>query len=94
MTAVSEVGIDDGEDRTEKLFGEKGIAGLNSGDDGWCEVNNPEYYTHIINDRNFERLDNLLQQTSGEVVYGGQRIPQLLRRSVGVDCQGARSCDR
>lgn len=38
--------------------------------------NNPEYYTHIINDRNFERLDNLLQQTSGEVVYGGQRIPQ------------------
>ncbi|KAJ6179834.1 hypothetical protein N7519_010295 [Penicillium mononematosum] len=38
--------------------------------------NNPEYYTHIINERNFDRLDNLLQQTSGEVVYGGQRIPQ------------------
>lgn len=33
-----EVGINDGENRTEKLFGEKGIAWLNPGDDGWCEV--------------------------------------------------------
>jgi hypothetical protein len=56
--------------------------------------NNPEYYTHIINDRNFERLDNLLQQTSGEVEVSSDHHRRLLRRSVGVDCQGARSCDR
>lgn len=35
--------------------------------------NKPEYYTHIINDRNFDRLDNLLKKTSGQIVYGGQR---------------------
>ncbi|CAG8429167.1 unnamed protein product [Penicillium salamii] len=35
--------------------------------------NKPEYYTHIINDRNFDRLENLLQKTSGKIVYGGQR---------------------
>jgi aldehyde dehydrogenase (NAD+) len=33
----------------------------------------PEYYTHIINDRNFDRLDRLLTSTSGKIVYGGQR---------------------
>lgn len=38
--------------------------------------NNPEYYTHIINERNFDRLDNLLKQTSGKIVYGGQRDRQ------------------
>lgn len=35
--------------------------------------NQPEYYTHIINDRNFDRLDRLLNSTSGSIVYGGQR---------------------
>lgn len=35
-----------------------------------------EDYTHIVNDRNFDRLDNLLQQTSGKIVYGGQRDRQ------------------
>lgn len=33
----------------------------------------PEYYTHIINERNFDRLDRLLSSTSGKIVYGGQR---------------------
>ena len=33
-----EVCIDNGENWTEKLFGKKGIAGLDSGDDRWCEV--------------------------------------------------------
>ncbi|KAJ5166126.1 Aldehyde dehydrogenase NAD(P)-dependent [Penicillium canariense] len=33
----------------------------------------PEYYTHIINDRNFDRLDRLLTSTSGKIVYGGRR---------------------
>lgn len=35
--------------------------------------NRPEYYTHIINERNFDRLDRLLQETSGQIVYGGYR---------------------
>lgn len=33
----------------------------------------PEYYTHIVNERNFDRLDRLLTSTSGKIVYGGQR---------------------
>lgn len=33
----------------------------------------PSYYSHIINDRNFDRLDKMLNNTSGKVVYGGQR---------------------
>ncbi|GAB1190951.1 hypothetical protein APSETT444_000119 [Aspergillus pseudonomiae] len=33
----------------------------------------PTYYTHIINERNFDRLERLLQNTSGNVVYSGQR---------------------
>jgi aldehyde dehydrogenase (NAD+) len=33
----------------------------------------PEYYTHIINERNFDRLDRLLSSTAGDIVYGGQR---------------------
>ncbi|KAJ5638197.1 Aldehyde dehydrogenase NAD(P)-dependent [Penicillium lividum] len=35
--------------------------------------NRPDYYTHIINERNFDRLDRLLNSTSGQIVYGGQR---------------------
>ncbi|CAI7639570.1 unnamed protein product [Penicillium palitans] len=42
------------------------------------KANNPEYYTHIINERNFDRLDSLLQKTSGKIVYGGQRDRQSL----------------
>lgn len=38
--------------------------------------NQPEYYTHLINDRHFDRLENLLKQTSGQIVYGGQRDRQ------------------
>ncbi|KAJ5945931.1 Aldehyde dehydrogenase C-terminal [Penicillium verhagenii] len=37
------------------------------------EDTRPEYYTHIINERNFDRLDRLLNSTSGKIVYGGQR---------------------
>ena len=33
----------------------------------------PEYYTHIINTRNFDRLDSLLKVTNGKIVYGGNR---------------------
>ncbi|KAJ5699111.1 Aldehyde dehydrogenase NAD(P)-dependent [Penicillium macrosclerotiorum] len=33
----------------------------------------PEYYTHIINERNFDRLERLLEATSGQIVYGGHR---------------------
>lgn len=33
----------------------------------------PEYYTHIVNERNFDRLDRLLSQTSGQILYGGHR---------------------
>ncbi|KAL3469488.1 Aldehyde/histidinol dehydrogenase [Aspergillus californicus] len=33
----------------------------------------PDYYTHIINDRNFDRLDSLLTKSSGRIVYGGDR---------------------
>jgi aldehyde dehydrogenase (NAD+) len=33
----------------------------------------PDYYTHIINERNFDRIDRLLTSTSGKIVYGGQR---------------------
>jgi aldehyde dehydrogenase (NAD+) len=36
----------------------------------------PEYYTHIINARNFDRLDTLLENTSGQIVYGGTRNPE------------------
>lgn len=42
------------------------------------KANNPEYYTHIINERSFDRLDSLLQKTSGKIVYGGQRDRQSL----------------
>lgn len=33
----------------------------------------PEWITHIANDRSFARLDNLLKNTQGRIVYGGQR---------------------
>ncbi|KAL6229376.1 hypothetical protein BDW75DRAFT_245791 [Aspergillus navahoensis] len=33
----------------------------------------PSHYTSIINERNFDRLDGLLQKTKGQVVYGGNR---------------------
>jgi acyl-CoA reductase-like NAD-dependent aldehyde dehydrogenase len=33
----------------------------------------PDYYTHIVNDRNFSRLSNLLDNTKGKLVYGGVR---------------------
>ncbi|KAH7230021.1 putative aldehyde dehydrogenase [Fusarium solani] len=38
----------------------------------------PEYYSHIINKRNFDRLSALLDQTSGKIVYGGERNPETL----------------
>lgn len=33
----------------------------------------PDYYTRIINERNFDRLDRLLSDSSGKIVYGGKR---------------------
>ncbi|KAH8901404.1 aldehyde dehydrogenase [Thozetella sp. PMI_491] len=33
----------------------------------------PEYYSTIINERNFDRLDNLLEKTDGKVLYSGTR---------------------
>ncbi|KAJ5101201.1 Aldehyde dehydrogenase C-terminal [Penicillium angulare] len=33
----------------------------------------PEHYTSIVNERNFDRLDRLLKETKGKIVYGGQR---------------------
>ncbi|PYH45955.1 aldehyde dehydrogenase [Aspergillus saccharolyticus JOP 1030-1] len=33
----------------------------------------PEYSCHIVNERNFDRLESLLARTSGTVVYGGVR---------------------
>lgn len=35
----------------------------------------PDYYTRIVNDRNFNRLDKLLESSNGKVVYGGDRDP-------------------
>ncbi|KAL6406774.1 putative aldehyde dehydrogenase [Ilyonectria robusta] len=31
----------------------------------------PTYYSSIINERNFDRLERLLQQSSGKIIYGG-----------------------
>lgn len=36
----------------------------------------PEHYKHIVNDRNFNRLENLLSETKGQVVYRGKRDRQ------------------
>lgn len=33
----------------------------------------PDYYTHIVNERNFDRLDQLLTSTTGQIIYGGHR---------------------
>ncbi|PYH75556.1 aldehyde dehydrogenase [Aspergillus uvarum CBS 121591] len=33
----------------------------------------PPYSCHIVNDRNFDRLESLLSRTSGKIVYGGVR---------------------
>lgn len=38
--------------------------------------NKPDYYSHIVNERNFDRLESLLLRTSGKVVYGGIRDRQ------------------
>ncbi|RAL03922.1 aldehyde dehydrogenase [Aspergillus ibericus CBS 121593] len=38
--------------------------------------NRPDYYCHISNERNFDRLESLLQRTSGNVVYAGIRDRQ------------------
>ncbi|KIW09013.1 hypothetical protein, variant [Verruconis gallopava] len=35
--------------------------------------NRPEWITHVVNDRNWARLDNLLKNTQGKIVYGGER---------------------
>lgn len=32
----------------------------------------PDHYTHIVNDRHFDRLEKLLKSTSGKIVYGGE----------------------
>ncbi|CAI4212303.1 unnamed protein product [Parascedosporium putredinis] len=33
----------------------------------------PDYYSHIINERNFDRLDTLLRNTAGKPIYEGRR---------------------
>ncbi|PYH92304.1 aldehyde dehydrogenase [Aspergillus ellipticus CBS 707.79] len=35
--------------------------------------NKADYYCHIVNERNFDRLESLLQKTSGKIVYDGIR---------------------
>ncbi|KAL6236541.1 Aldehyde/histidinol dehydrogenase [Aspergillus navahoensis] len=40
---------------------------------GGSARNQPDYYTRIVNERHFDRLDNLLKQTSGRLRYGGER---------------------
>lgn len=37
------------------------------------ERQRPGYYTAIVNERNFDRLDGLLELTKGEILYGGDR---------------------
>ncbi|KAI2831773.1 hypothetical protein CBS147321_5063 [Aspergillus niger] len=38
--------------------------------------NQPDYCSRIINERNFDRLESLLDRTSGKVIYGGIRNRQ------------------
>ncbi|PYH70554.1 aldehyde dehydrogenase [Aspergillus vadensis CBS 113365] len=38
--------------------------------------NKPDYYSRIINERNFNRLESLLDRTSGKIIYGGIRNRQ------------------
>ncbi|PWY81011.1 aldehyde dehydrogenase [Aspergillus eucalypticola CBS 122712] len=38
--------------------------------------NKPDYYSRIINERNFDRLESLLDKTSGKVIHGGIRDRQ------------------
>ncbi|GFN18627.1 aldehyde dehydrogenase 3 member H1 [Aspergillus tubingensis] len=38
--------------------------------------NKPDYYSRIINERNFDRLESLLDRTSGKVIHGGIRDRQ------------------
>ncbi|KAG6057275.1 hypothetical protein E4U32_005263 [Claviceps aff. humidiphila group G2b] len=40
------------------------------------QANQPDYATRIVNNRHFERLDNLLRNTRGEIIYGGERNPE------------------
>jgi aldehyde dehydrogenase (NAD+) len=36
----------------------------------------PNYATRIVNERHYNRLDNLLEKTQGKIVYGGERNPE------------------
>lgn len=36
----------------------------------------PSYCTSIVNDRNYGRLEGLLEKTSGKIIYGGDRDPK------------------
>ncbi|GKZ46649.1 hypothetical protein AbraIFM66951_009787 [Aspergillus brasiliensis] len=38
--------------------------------------NQPDYYSRIINERNFDRLESLLDGTTGKLIYGGIRNRQ------------------
>lgn len=35
--------------------------------------NQPEWITHVVNDRNYTRLDNLLKNKQGQIACGGER---------------------
>lgn len=35
----------------------------------------PDYVTHIVNDRHYNRLEGLLEKSKGNIIYGGDRDP-------------------
>ncbi|KAM5357610.1 hypothetical protein ACJZ2D_016089 [Fusarium nematophilum] len=41
-------------------------------------MKSPSHYSHIVNQANFQRLVQLLDKTSGRVVYGGERQAETL----------------
>lgn len=42
---------------------------------GGSSAVNPGYVTNIVNDRHYNRLEGLLEKTSGNIIYGGDRDP-------------------
>ena len=44
----------------------------------------PDWMSHIVNERNFDRLDGLLQRTAGTIAWGGRRDRATLHFGVTV----------
>ncbi|KAM3556576.1 hypothetical protein ARSEF4850_005464 [Beauveria asiatica] len=42
---------------------------------GGSSASNPGYVTNIVNDRHYNRLEGLLEKSSGNIIYGGDRDP-------------------